>query len=606
MKTLSKAVCLFAVLVLGVAGCKSGGGSDSGPPPPVVVPTPSLELVASAPVIVGSSASVKLSWTTANVSSCSASGASGWEWEKSYTVNNSNYTLSGLNAGTTYTLNLTCMDLGEGIVSASVVVVVPIPPPIAVAASCGPGVLISRKPQGFVKVGQCNFFPENKFSSSGVVLTVSGALAPYVTEVRARGTSRNEWDFLGNPTEYVTATVVNGQASLILSNPVSSFLWQVGGVDGDFSSYIYQEVATIILEASFSEIPPFGVSDAVRDVVFTISEVKDISTEQRIVFANTFPLEVGFARIATEEAFFVRNDEIIRFDMETGKEDILTYLPLVHLSRYSEGLIVSRNGKIVFKANDSNSQKMGILDTDGAGCTADDMAGVVPLSAGCNKGLQIVSSNDCRGGMSLSPSENEIACSGVSSEGTRDILLTRISPNQVGSVTNDTYKDYSAVFSGDGREEYFTSCRPACGIFKRSIDLATGDLGPITEVITGADWHIVNWGGQELGMSLSPDGKKLVFGYSSPAKMQDFAFMHEKEILATVNTDGSGFTEIGEGSSPRWISDGRISFQQDFFFSSFFRDSSYTPVAIADADGGNQIRVMEFEGSFINTQAIIP
>lgn len=67
-------IALFALLPLGLAACGGGGGEDSGPPTPP--PAPTVTLTASSSQVV-SGATVSLTWSTTNATSCTASGAWG-------------------------------------------------------------------------------------------------------------------------------------------------------------------------------------------------------------------------------------------------------------------------------------------------------------------------------------------------------------------------------------------------------------------------------------------------------------------------------------------------------------------------------------------------
>lgn len=601
MKTLSELVLLFAVLVLGVAGCKSGGGSDSGPPPPIPVPTPSLDLVAGAPIIVGSSASVKLSWTTANVSSCSASGASGWEWEESFTVNNSNYTLPGLNVGTTYTLNLTCMDLGGGVVSASVVVVVPIPQPAAVSTECSAGYSISRNPQGFTRVGMCTLSAKKELSTKGLKLMVGGFLAPYVKEVKVKGTPEGL-----TLKELAVATVANGQVVLDFSTPTRSYEFVAGGVENMISTYVYTHFSSIVIEASFSAMPPFGVSDSPRDVVFTIAEEKDITMEGNVVFTTPFPVEVGSVNIATGTAFFAKDfSDIVRRNMETGEEVAVTHS---QEDKAREVFLAHNNTKVLFTGSGGGIVKAGVVDVDGAGCTADDLAGVLPLSSGCNKGYQVTGSGNCKSNPVLSPAGDYIVCMGSIATET-GMLRMDVAQQSIGLAKDDGFSYKSLVVSPDLAMLYFTACSPKCGVYKRGFDWLTGGFGPIQVVIVSQDWDVVDdMFNTNLGVSLSPDGKKIAFGYTTPVEMYSgIMWLYKKPLIATVNTDVTGFVKIGEGREPQWISNEKLLFSGSFMV---FGGSNPPLHMTMDFDGKNRKIVGEdvgttFPRSFTSL-AIIP
>lgn len=584
---------LFAVLVGILAGCGGGGGSDPTPSPapqqgatppptptPVPAPRPTLDVfkVDPPPGILPFSG-VNLVWSAVNADSCEASGAQGTSWFGTRSASGSE-PVGGLSGGQKYAFNLMCTGPG-GSVNGSVEVSVPLPPPppppppTKAMSSCDTrGVSLSVNPQtnpdGFVSIKkECRIAAESPVAINEITVTVEG-FGDKVLDVRmidkvlATDTGLCRY----TPTEVARTPVINGVATLTLKN------FRLSRECQPTAPFSYGK--SVSFELRLKPLDPLGVSEPFRDVRISVKTGSDIKTIEPVVFSNTFPLEVGFIRIAKGKVYHWKNNEIFRYDMATGVDTVLTY---------SYGSTYTPNGDIYPSADGKSIMFFRsipyVMDTDGTGCTSADIPVVV--SPGCNKGFKAIPLST--GGVSSFSPDGTMFTYGVSTlispGGTlyhTDIYLAKVSPFSVEQITLDSYGGTSAVIGSTG--VYFYSCRPGCGIYWTEVDFSTGKPVGVIKLIyacaTGDESTYVL-------SSVSSDEKEfLLYSYHWWWDILDRVF--------SVNADGTNFREIGIGQRPKFASDGRI----------VWYDPQKGSV-LADHDGGNQVLGADFYGTFALT-----
>lgn len=122
-------IALFALLPFGLSACGGGGGGDSGPPTPPPVPTVTLT-AASSQVVDG--ATVSLTWSSTNATSCTASG--GWSGTR---PTGGSETVTPAGPATSY--GLQCTGAGGSASASTTVTVATIPVVTLTATPGGPG-----------------------------------------------------------------------------------------------------------------------------------------------------------------------------------------------------------------------------------------------------------------------------------------------------------------------------------------------------------------------------------------------------------------------------------------------------------------------------------
>ena len=445
---------------------------------------------------------------------------------------------------------------------------------------------------GFQEVGRFSIsaLGEKNFSSEGeMMLTFGGTLAGSVGYVRIMDISRIGYVEERISSEHTGAPVENKKATVVFSTPiVGSKIMATWLVDEKYTSDFSVEVALVGVDPI-----PHG---SFADLTVTIETKDHIQFGNNVVVAE-FPFRLAVARIETGKLFFAKDSEIVREDVETGVNTVLTFSPQVA----ERNMVPSRDGnKLAFIADllGVNVVNVGIMDSNGDGCFVVD-------AAGCNQAYQIVQAHICYATerISLFPNINMVACPGTnfrdnSLKRARNIFLTQISPNLGAQLTNDVYEDFESVVSADGKMTYFLSCRPfdkpeapfveyvgGCGIFKREIiDLDKLVFGPIQYVVGRGDWKFGSGGDSLSGISLSPDDKQLVFSRDIGTRN----FFGSMATVSIVNTDGTVLKEIGEGFHPYWVTDGRILYKKK---SSLFGRE----IILSDSDGSNPRVVLKLK-----------
>lgn len=575
---------VFLSVVLGLVGC-GGGGSNTEPPTPgpapiVVEPTPTptpvpipgpvapkprLDVFRASTSTPGIAPSpiVSLEWAASNVDSCEAMGGEGTSWAGTRAKSGTE-AVSGVQTDTNYMFKLVCTGEG-GTVNGSVSVMIPTPPPPPpppppilpqVSITCdGLGAGVSINPQGFRPSGECVLSADEAVTLNGdVILTVEGFLDK-VLEIRAMQISCKS-----SSRDRVLATsamVVGGKARLTFKNLALENCGTVG-----------KREAHVSFEPRFAPLEPLvGVSESSRIGYFKVMAESDIRFVESVAFSkNTFPLQVGFARLANGKVFFTGNDEVFRRDIYSGEEKAVTYSGGNSYS-FRGDMFASRDGnRVMFQRRYPY-----IIDTDGAGCTEADL---VVVSPGCNKGLITVpldlSSSNTSGWATITD--------GFSPDGTMfaytrstltapggpylaNVYLGQINTGAFEKISNDQYGGSSIVIGSTGA--YFYSRRPDCGIYWTEIDFSTGKpVGIIKLIYAHAEGDNFSY----VLSSVSADGKQLLLYHE-----------YENKVFL-LNTDGTGFRQIGKGINPKFASDGRITFGHPS-----------RGVILADSDGGNQV-----------------
>lgn len=559
-------------------------------PPPAVLPLPPspTAILSASQTSIPYNGLAMLSWSSTNATSCSGN------WGTSIGITGS---AAIVNITGPQVYKVICKNaVGVEVASNSVTITVGSDPalqPINVLVACdGIGASISRDPQGFVKVGRCKISPEKKIGVTEISVILTG-FSRKVLEMRvmAQDTATSSDCLERVFVEVARAPLVGEEAKLVFSNfdvstCTDSSVW------GSPNQRVERDV---VFEALFAPLESLGVTEQVRDAHFAIKEGGVKTVEKFAVFSNTFPLQVGFVRMEKGNALSSGNslNTVYRVDAETGIGVPIWYSDYV----FHNGGTVSSDGTIMVFST-SNGPGLAVMSLDGTGCTITDIT-TGPMSPECNKGYHGVGFKTSPGGSGdISPDNKFVVRTDTSVSSTvfgqidKDIWLSQISGAGISQLTKDVYVDLDPHFSLDGTEVYFVSCRPfddpmapynpspfvpyagGCGVFKRGVDLTTGDpVGPVKYVMgKGEDWgNNLQMGGVNIGMAISPNGQKILIS-------RKVSGVH---TLFVRNIDGTGVREIGKGRGVSWRKEGRIFFSVD-------SPDGLSRLVIADPDGSNK------------------